>query len=306
MTSTLGTDTDIEPTQVPSGVLTPLSGLDVSTNVSPTANVPDTPYLPDTPSREQTTSPYKGRLARLHFPPDIIHNHDTTHVRKLTLPPGFNGVMTELSREVLREQPNDIVVFAALYFEKELQKRQNPRSAFTRKNPGKVVVTYDFDTYGRPPSPTQVTTHDEVECTKKVSEYDFTLGDAVGVHVSEDALSHGEGDMGQPGDVTLSKEEANHTDEPSDDPGPEEAVLEEQTSDDPSPVEAVQEQQSSDDPSTEEAAPEQQSSDDPSTEEAVQEQQSNDDPNPEEAAQEQQSSDDPSTEEAVQEFIKLL
>ena len=42
---------------------------------------------------------------------------------KLRVPPGFEYVLEGLTREILREQPQDIVVFAAEYFKKKLTLR---------------------------------------------------------------------------------------------------------------------------------------------------------------------------------------
>ena len=39
---------------------------------------------------------------------------------KLRVPPGFEYVLEGLAREVLREQPEDIIVFAAEYFKNKL------------------------------------------------------------------------------------------------------------------------------------------------------------------------------------------
>ena len=43
--------------------------------------------------------------------------------RDLACPDGLEEVLENLTREVLRRQPEDILGFAALYFEKLLQKR---------------------------------------------------------------------------------------------------------------------------------------------------------------------------------------
>ncbi|CAF0724612.1 unnamed protein product [Adineta steineri] len=42
---------------------------------------------------------------------------------KLRIPEGFQNLLIGLSTEILRNQPNNIPVFAAEYFEKLLQKR---------------------------------------------------------------------------------------------------------------------------------------------------------------------------------------
>ena len=42
---------------------------------------------------------------------------------KLRVPPGFQNLLEGLAREVLREQPEDIIVFAAQYFKNQLQIR---------------------------------------------------------------------------------------------------------------------------------------------------------------------------------------
>lgn len=39
---------------------------------------------------------------------------------KLRVPPGFEYVLEGLTREILREQPKDIIAFAADYFKKKL------------------------------------------------------------------------------------------------------------------------------------------------------------------------------------------
>ena len=38
-------------------------------------------------------------------------------LKKRTVPEGFKEILSDLTREVLREQPKDIVHFAASYFE---------------------------------------------------------------------------------------------------------------------------------------------------------------------------------------------
>ena len=43
---------------------------------------------------------------------------------KLRVPPGFQNLLEGLAREVLREQPDDIVVFAAQYFKNQLVIRE--------------------------------------------------------------------------------------------------------------------------------------------------------------------------------------
>ena len=42
---------------------------------------------------------------------------------KLRVPPGFEHLLEGLSREILREQPKNLVEFAAQYFRKKLQER---------------------------------------------------------------------------------------------------------------------------------------------------------------------------------------
>lgn len=67
----------------------------------------------------------RGRLARLHFDKVAIQNCEMGSQLKLTnlsIPSGFNEILSGLSREVMREQPDDIAAFAALYFEAELNK----------------------------------------------------------------------------------------------------------------------------------------------------------------------------------------
>lgn len=39
---------------------------------------------------------------------------------KLRVPPGFQNLLEGLAREVLREQPEDIINFAAQYFKNQL------------------------------------------------------------------------------------------------------------------------------------------------------------------------------------------
>ena len=41
----------------------------------------------------------------------------------LTIPPGFSSILENLSREILREQPEDILAFAAIYFENKLNEK---------------------------------------------------------------------------------------------------------------------------------------------------------------------------------------
>lgn len=42
---------------------------------------------------------------------------------KLRVPPGFEHLLEGLAREILREQPKNLVEFAAQYFRKKLQDR---------------------------------------------------------------------------------------------------------------------------------------------------------------------------------------
>lgn len=42
---------------------------------------------------------------------------------KLRVPPGFEHLLEGLAREILREQPKDLVKYAAEYFRKKLQER---------------------------------------------------------------------------------------------------------------------------------------------------------------------------------------
>ena len=42
---------------------------------------------------------------------------------KVRVPPGFEHVLEGLAREVLRDQPDDIIEFAAQYFKKKLELR---------------------------------------------------------------------------------------------------------------------------------------------------------------------------------------
>ena len=44
---------------------------------------------------------------------------------KVQIPPGFEVVLQDLAREVLRNQPDDIVGFAADYFKKKLTQRNS-------------------------------------------------------------------------------------------------------------------------------------------------------------------------------------
>ena len=56
-------------------------------------------------------------------------------LRKLSMPPGFKEVVTNLAREVIRDQPKDIYAYAALHFEKILQqngKKVYPLRAYMR------------------------------------------------------------------------------------------------------------------------------------------------------------------------------
>lgn len=43
---------------------------------------------------------------------------------KLRVPPGFQNLLEGLAREVLREQPEDIINFAAQYFKNQLLIRE--------------------------------------------------------------------------------------------------------------------------------------------------------------------------------------
>lgn len=42
---------------------------------------------------------------------------------KLRVPPGFEHLLEGLAREILREQPKDLLKYAAEYFRKKLQER---------------------------------------------------------------------------------------------------------------------------------------------------------------------------------------
>ena len=42
---------------------------------------------------------------------------------KLRVPPGFEHLLEGLAREILREQPENLVEFSAQYFRKKLQER---------------------------------------------------------------------------------------------------------------------------------------------------------------------------------------
>ena len=42
---------------------------------------------------------------------------------KLRVPPGFEHLLEGLAREILREQPKNLVEFSAQYFRKKLQER---------------------------------------------------------------------------------------------------------------------------------------------------------------------------------------
>ena len=43
---------------------------------------------------------------------------------KVQIPPGFEVILQDLAREVLRSQPDDIIGFAAEYFKKKLTQRK--------------------------------------------------------------------------------------------------------------------------------------------------------------------------------------
>ena len=43
---------------------------------------------------------------------------------KLSVPNGFRHLLEDLSREILREQPKDIPKFAAVYFQRMVEKRK--------------------------------------------------------------------------------------------------------------------------------------------------------------------------------------
>lgn len=47
---------------------------------------------------------------------------------KLRVPPGFQNLLEGLAREVLREQPEDIINFAAQYFKNQLLIREGTLS----------------------------------------------------------------------------------------------------------------------------------------------------------------------------------
>lgn len=50
---------------------------------------------------------------------------------KLRVPPGFQNLLEGLAREVLREQPEDIINFAAQYFRNQLLIREGMLFAFS-------------------------------------------------------------------------------------------------------------------------------------------------------------------------------
>merc|ERR1712178_259084 len=82
----------------------------------------------------------RGRLAKLHFDKVAIQTCEMGSQLKLSnlsIPPGFNEILTGLSREVMREQPDDMGAFAALYFEEELNK--GVKSRYPRQNT-KVLI----------------------------------------------------------------------------------------------------------------------------------------------------------------------
>ena len=55
---------------------------------------------------------------------------------KLSVPPGFEHLLEGLTREVLREQPPNIISFAAQYFRRKLNER-----------PGRLVLVNTFMCY---------------------------------------------------------------------------------------------------------------------------------------------------------------
>ena len=64
---------------------------------------------------------YRGRLAKLHF--DIVSFPGSqVKLSNLSIPPGLNEILTDLSREVMRAQPENIPHFAANFLEAELNK----------------------------------------------------------------------------------------------------------------------------------------------------------------------------------------
>ena len=67
---------------------------------------------------------YRGRLANLQFneyDPYADICPDYMKKRDFHLPKGFSQILLDLSREVLREQPEDVLGFAAIYFENLVQ-----------------------------------------------------------------------------------------------------------------------------------------------------------------------------------------
>lgn len=64
---------------------------------------------------------------------------------KVEIPPGFEVLLQDLAREVLRSQPEDITAFAANYFKKKLLQRNGESlRVFSGKGygDGHMTVTY--------------------------------------------------------------------------------------------------------------------------------------------------------------------
>lgn len=60
---------------------------------------------------------------------------------KLRVPPGFQNLLEGLAREVLREQPDDIVVFAAKYFQQRLVIREGNQKHQMRVKSNAELIT---------------------------------------------------------------------------------------------------------------------------------------------------------------------
>lgn len=73
---------------------------------------------------EEKHTPFCALLHPFVFVHLIVqHSHRMTNHDKYKVPPGFRQLLEALAREVLRNQPSDIYLFSALFFERLLLHR---------------------------------------------------------------------------------------------------------------------------------------------------------------------------------------
>ena len=63
---------------------------------------------------------YKEHIDQSQVPGGVLHRPDLSHLR---MPEGFSDILAFLTREILREQPKDVIAFAARLTE-DMHKRK--------------------------------------------------------------------------------------------------------------------------------------------------------------------------------------